>query len=46
VCVCVCAGEKWGMPFHFYRPSQEKYSADQVTTHSLTHTFTIFTLTD
>jgi hypothetical protein len=28
------------MPFHFYRPSQEKYSADQVTTHSLTHSHT------
>ena len=24
------AGEKWDLPYHFYRPSQEKYSADQV----------------
>ena len=26
----LCAGEKWGKPFHFYKPSSEKYSADQV----------------
>ena len=25
----LCEGEKWGLPFHFYRPSIEKYSADQ-----------------
>ena len=24
-----CEGHKWGMPFHFYRPSIEKYTADQ-----------------
>ncbi len=26
----LCQGEKWKLPFHFYRPSIEKYSADQV----------------
>lgn len=26
----LCTGEKWGKPFHFYKPSSEKYSADQV----------------
>ena len=25
----LCEGVKWDMPFHFYRPSIEKYSADQ-----------------
>lgn len=25
----LCEGEKWGLPFHFYRPSLEKYSPDQ-----------------
>ena len=25
----LCEGEKWGKPFHFYRPALEKYSADQ-----------------
>ncbi len=25
----LCEGEKWGKPYHFYRPSIDKYSADQ-----------------
>ena len=25
----LCSGHKWGKPYHFYRPSIEKYSADQ-----------------
>lgn len=25
----LCEGHKWGMPFRFYRPSLEKYTADQ-----------------
>ena len=25
----LCEGRKWGKPFHFYRPSVEKYTADQ-----------------
>lgn len=25
----LCEGKKWGLPFHFYRPSLEKYSPDQ-----------------
>jgi hypothetical protein len=25
----LCSGHKWGKPFHFYRPSLEKYSPDQ-----------------
>jgi len=25
----LCKGAKWGLPFHFYRPSLQKYSADQ-----------------
>ena len=25
----LCEGEKWGKPYHFYKPSIEKYSADQ-----------------
>lgn len=25
----LCEGEKWNLPFHFYRPSLEKYSPDQ-----------------
>lgn len=25
----LCQGHKWGKPFHFYRPSMEKYTADQ-----------------
>jgi hypothetical protein len=25
----LCQGEKWNMSYHFYRPSIEKYSADQ-----------------
>ncbi|KJE92396.1 hypothetical protein CAOG_03374 [Capsaspora owczarzaki ATCC 30864] len=25
----LCAGELWGLPFHFYRPSLQKYSPDQ-----------------
>ena len=25
----LCEGTKWDLPFHFYRPSIDKYSADQ-----------------
>jgi hypothetical protein len=25
----LCEGRKWGKHFHFYKPSIEKYSADQ-----------------
>ena len=25
----LCRGAKWGLEYHFYRPSLEKYSADQ-----------------
>jgi hypothetical protein len=25
----LCEGEKWGFNYHFYRPSIDKYSADQ-----------------
>jgi hypothetical protein len=25
----LCEGEKWGMPYHFYKPSIDKYSSDQ-----------------
>lgn len=25
----LCEGEKWGLKYHFYKPANEKYSADQ-----------------
>lgn len=38
----LCEGEKWGLPFHFYKPSTEKYSADQWLWDSGAHMMSVF----
>jgi hypothetical protein len=35
-----CSGQRWGLPYHFYRPSLTKYSADQWLWDSCAHMIT------